>query len=396
MKVVSRFEATLVRLLHFFLRWAPAAPEPAPQGRRPPPKRLSRSAIALVQEALAKGMPLLLAQAGGWRRERHLRGERVVEGRLWARTPPDALGLTFSGETLRFLLWVAAPTDATWNPDPATLAVGDQTLLYFAYAALRGDSARGDLDLASRPAFVRHGLCRLAFADDFAPETELRPDFAPWTSGVGACVLEALQPELAARWLEMERGKETVVPFSRMRDLGRSQEAVLGHFLDALTTAQRRDLARFLLRTAAELLTPGAAAEDWVGGLQTPPGARMAERLETYRAAAAFLRAVDRLAAWTDQARRIGYLDDGYAASQLWLADWERSNGDACLVRARQIIGQLDPLRREEGQSLAVPTASRCAKACAASSGLTTGSARSSNCSKSCRANRWCSCCARS
>jgi len=174
MRVVSRFEAALLGLLHFFLRRVPTAPQrPAAGSGLRTPDCLSRPAVALVQDALAKGTPLLLAHAGGWRRERHLRSENVVEGRLWERTPPSALGLTFSCETLRFLVWVTAvdrkkATERAWNSDLAKLTVGDQALFYFAYAALRGDNAHRDLDFRSRPAFVRHGLCRLVFPDDFA------------------------------------------------------------------------------------------------------------------------------------------------------------------------------------------------------------------------------------
>ena len=344
----------MLGLLHFFLRRAPAVPAGA--GFKPP-STLSRSAILLVQEALAKGTVRLLAHAGGWRRERHLRGDKVVQGRLWERTAPRDLGLTFSGETLRFLIWVTAvdrkrPTSLAWKPDLAKLTLGDRALLYFAYAALRADNTHRVLGLPSHPAFASHGLCRLAFPDDFANVAiDDPPDFGPWTAGAGACVLEALQPELAVRWRELERGKATIASFARMRSLGHSQELVLTRMLEALEAANRRDLARFLLETAMRVLPAGATADWWVGGLQAPTGARLADRTETYRAATAFLRSLERLAGWTDQARRVGFLDEGYAASQLWLADWERHEGSACLARARQVIQHLDPLRSQEGPS---------------------------------------------
>src|SRR5690349_20390292 len=105
MQTVSRFEASLITLLHYFLRHVP--PERATgllEHRCTPPPCLSKAAIHLVQDALRKGPPLLLARDGGWRRERHLRGERVVEGRLWERTPPADLGLTFSPNVLAFLI----------------------------------------------------------------------------------------------------------------------------------------------------------------------------------------------------------------------------------------------------------------------------------------------------
>jgi hypothetical protein len=318
---------------------------------------LSRDAVALVQDALAKGIISELARVGGWRRERQLRGGAVVAGRLWERTPPCDLGLTFSAETLRFLIALTAvdlkrPKEFAWRPQPSSLTLGDQVFLYFAYAALRDKTAYESLALARRPAMLGHALCRLAFPEDFADATEAEPpDFASWTAGVGACVLEALQTELATRWMQVERDKENIADFGRMRSLGRSQELVLDGYYKAVEKAGRLDLARFLLVTAAAVLPPQAAAQAWVGGLLPPPGARLADRAETYRAASTFLRSLERMAAWTAAARQVGYFDEGYAASQLWLADWEQHDGDARLVRARGIVQQLDPLRHDEGQS---------------------------------------------
>jgi FtsH ternary system domain X6 len=358
MNVVSRFEANLLRILHFFLRRLPAEQAlPLVTAGLKAPACLGRPAVGLVKDALAKGTALLLARASGWRRERHPRGEAVVVGRLWERTPPQLLGLGFSSETLRFLMWVTAvdpkrSKEFVWKPELPTFTLGDQALLYFAYAALRKDDAHHALDLPSRPAFVRHALCRLAFPEDFAEvKDDEPPDFAPWTEGTGACLLEAFQSELKTRWLLVERGKEDISDFARMRALGRSQELVLDAYYKAVEDAGRLDLARFLLETAAEVLPDGVSAQRWVGGLLTPAGARLADRTETYRTATAFLRSLERMAVWTNQARRTGYFDEGYAASQLWLADWERCEGEVRRARAREIIRRLDPLKSNEGQS---------------------------------------------
>src|SRR5437868_5323801 len=94
---VSRFEHNLLWLLRWFLRQAPAQQAlPLLDAKLDRPKCLRRPAVELVKDALGKGCVLLLTKLGGWRRERHLRGEEVREGRLWQRTPPQQLGLTFT------------------------------------------------------------------------------------------------------------------------------------------------------------------------------------------------------------------------------------------------------------------------------------------------------------
>jgi hypothetical protein len=244
-----------------------------------------------------------------------------------------------------FLMWLTAVNpagaDTAWEPAAAELTLGDLLLLFFAYEALRPTKVQAALG-RSVP-FESHGLCRLAFPEDFAPAADELPDFVPWTTGVGACILEVFQHALAARWIEAERTKENIGAWQAMRRLGESQEQALDGLLGALEVARRPDLARFLLQAAAGLLPEGITARAWIGGLQT--GAqRMADRVETNQAALAFARQLDRLRRWERVARSAGYFDEGYARSQLWLADWERYDGDTLHARARALMRELDPL----------------------------------------------------
>ena len=352
MQTVTRFEANLLRLLCYFLGREPVESAlTLVEDRCTPPPCLGRPAVRLVKDALAKGCVFLLARRGGWRVERHLRGERVAEGRLWQRTPPTELGLTFSRHTLEFLIWITAarPGDRepNWQPDEEELTDGDRILLYFAHQGLREAAASlGAADLRRRQPYVRHGLCWLAYAEDYttAP-ADAAPNFASWTSGVGAAMVEALQPELAARWIQMEGAKSRITEWRPMRALGRSQERVLTAFLDAVERAGRLDLARFLLRAAQSLLGEHTHSAMWVGGLSSA-GPRLADRAATYQSALALLRQMPRLQSWERRARSVGYMDEGYQASQLWKADWERHDGDALAVRAQTIVRQLDPMRQ--------------------------------------------------
>ncbi len=344
---VSRFEANLLRILRYFLRRFPAErATPLIYQAIPRPPCLSRAAVRLVEDTLAKGVPLLLARGGGWRRERHLRNGQRVEGRLWERTQPRELGLTFSKQALELLLWLTAenPTDRKtqwWQPDVAALTAGDQLLFLF---ALGGLVPPVPPTLLSGVGFANLGLCRLSYPEHFAALTQAVPfSFAGWTDGPGAALLEALQPELLRRWLDVEHTKPKQANWQSLQALGREQERVLTAFLDAVERASRLDLARFLLRVLAELLHEGATAQRWLGGLKNA-GPRLADRNVTHRAALALLHQLERLRRWSLQARNVSYFDAHYAASQLWKADWEQAQGDVLWARAQRILREVEPL----------------------------------------------------
>jgi hypothetical protein len=353
MKVLPRFEANLLRILHYFLQQVPAAQAvPLLIERCPRPPCLSRVGVELVQDTLAKGCMLLLARGGAWRRARHLRGDQIVEGRLWDRTPPAELGLVFTQETLRFLIWITAakPGDnkPRWAPAAQRLSVGDLVLFYLAYSRLRGTEVGPGIH--DRFPFAGNGLCRLAYPEDFADLRNCpQVSFAPWTSGAGAGILEAVQPALARRWVHAERGKGEIRDWQRLRAVGTAQEAVLNQFLPALDQAGRPDLARFLLQAGTEVLTEDATPELWIGSLAAIPGMRLADRVETHRAALAFLRIMEVFRQWERRARGVGYFDEGYAAAQLWKAEWERWSGEVLHSRAQAILRQLDPLTFSSG-----------------------------------------------
>jgi len=344
---VSRFEAALLRMLRAFVPRAPGEPlPPMPAGKLVPPKELSGDYVHLVKDTLSKGCVLYLARAGGWRRETHLRHGKAAFGRLWERTPAEELGLTFSQHALNFLVWLAAgrPEQPAWSPSVENLTPGDQLLLFLAYDAVRETEAGSAL--RNRAIFIQHGLVRLVFPDDFAIVQSNPPlDFDTWTEGVGASICEALQPRFAQRLLMLERHKNEIGDWTKMRQIGIAQDRSLAAFLASAELTKRPDLARFLLRALSELLVPELTTAFWIGGLQGSGPGRLAERLEVHRHALVVLRHVERLAAWTRRARATGYLDDDYAIAQLWLSDWERYRGDELVAISNQLLRQLEPLQ---------------------------------------------------
>lgn len=343
-RIVTPFEARLLRILHALLgHGSLEAALPLVVERFARPASLTPACVELVGDSLAKGCVLFLARAGGWRRERHLRNGSPANGRLWERWTPDELPLTFSRHSLEFLLWLTAskPNDAMPQDFPdAELTPADRLLLFLTYERLRDTEA--EAGLKARPEIARHGLIRLANPADFAP-TEL-PDFTGWLTGSGAAILEALQPWLADRWIKLERAKGQIGDWDKMRVLGAAQEAVMATFADAAEAAGRPDLMRFALVAAVAVLPNGATPATFLGGLQGRGPAKLADRIEVQRRGLALPRFVLRLRDWHARALGVGFLDEGYAASQFWKSEWERFDGDALADRAAALVRQVEPL----------------------------------------------------
>jgi hypothetical protein len=71
---------------------------------------------------------------------------------------------------------------------------------------------------------------------------------------------------------------------------------------------------------------------------------RLADRQAIHQEALAFVRQMERFQAWQQQALAVGYFDEGYHASQLWKADWERAGGEQLCQQALAIVREAVPL----------------------------------------------------
>ena len=340
MKTVSAFEAKMLRCARAIVaRPNQDHARAFANSTFDPPPCLSAAAVELLKDTLAKGITLLLAREG-WRAERNLRDGQPRLGRLWERTPPTELGLEFSQNTPALLCWLTAGNAEAPRPQTdGSLTVGDALVRFLAYRLFRGTPLERRLETSLR----RIGLCRLFFPEDFPKPDTI--DWDRWTTGVGAVIVEAFENSLALRWLEIEIGKRQIAAPDSMRNLSAGQDAVLTCWLDAIDRRGRWDLARFLVRVGSKLLVDGAAAENWIGGLDVK-GTTLAVRTNLHRSALVFLTHWQRLADWTARARAIGYLDEGYAAAQLWKSDWERYRGDESTRIAQDILREIEPLKQ--------------------------------------------------
>lgn len=325
-------------------------------------RKIGPTAMGLLQQTLARGVCQQLLRRGGWQQRRTLVDGVPKRGRLWQRHG-QLPALRFGPASFELLVWLHSDNATKPRrelPRHEAVGLGDELLHYLA--------AEQILEVGGRPrqeAFLRSPLCQLGFADQLASDAELpRLDFAPYVRGDGALILEALQSELARRWLAMEEGKGNIVELDAMVAVGRAQTQVLDGLFAAIEASgdpkrdgagARRELAGFLAEAAVSLLARGRerlcpAPRWWTQSLDLR--APLAARQQAFTAAAAFLHGVARLGEWVAEAGVVAHFEADYEAAQLLLSSWHalhaRPEGPAdavsVLERAAALARALDSL----------------------------------------------------
>lgn len=338
MKSLSRFEANLMSILYGLLGERPqSAIAAALDATLERPSCLTRDTVEMVQDALRKGLVKWLAETDGWQTQRFLRRDEVVQGRLWERSEASELAMDFTGHTLDFLMTITAGNDkddaSRWAPRGLKpLALGDLIFLFKAFDTVR--EMRVARHWAKMKAIRAHPLVALCMPHRSAGNI----DFTEWMDGTRASILEGLQSKLARDWAALELAKIEIAQINDLKLLGRRQVAVLTAFMDACEKANRLDLSRFILsalRTTSEVENVSA----WVS--MDLSSLKITERQEVYEAAAGFLSVAHRLRKWHEKCQATGYFDEGYAAAQLWLVDWERYDSERVVERALALRQEL-------------------------------------------------------
>lgn len=343
---VSASEAELLTLARALVGQVPLeGAEHLVRSRRKLAPKIGPTAMRLLEQTLAAGATLSLARRGGARPARHVRGTQVVSGRAWE-LHPDLL-LSFSPATFQVLRWMlenslAMPAVPALHVEALTPA--DELVLHLACDLVVRAGCEPALHQGA--VFGRSALCWLGFPAELAGtrQASLPPDaqrFSALVRGPGLALLEALQGDLAARWVALARDKARLADPERLAGRSEVERALLDAWLTAVEREGREDLALFLLDAAVELLKPGTTSRHFVAPLDRR--GPLAERTEARRAAGAYLRALLRMAGWVERWRATPFFEDSYAASQMLLSSWERF-GDEPIARAQAILRELETL----------------------------------------------------
>jgi hypothetical protein len=297
--------------------------------------RIGPTAMGLLKQTLARGIVQQLLRRGGWQTRRTLGPQGPVRGRLWERHRPLP-PLHFGPASFALLAWLVREDVVKPNQELRRLpdtTIADDLLHYFAVEHLLRVGGRPQ----EHPAFRRSPLVALGYPDVLARDAGsdlLAADFSD-LAGKHAFVLEALQPDLAQRWIEMERSKGTIESLDAMIRLGEAQRHVLDRLFTALeqATPPRRELASFVVEAGDVLLRRGPDRRWWTAGLDTR--APLAARQRAFTASASLLIALTRLSRWVDDAGLVAHFDDDYEAAQMLLANWQ-------FMRQRPTVSEFD------------------------------------------------------
>jgi hypothetical protein len=301
-----------------------------------PPANFGPTSLGLLRETLSKGIVFELIRRGGGAPQSYMSTSTgVAHGRLWERHQP--LRLDFSEYVVHLLRWlVATPMRETRLPAmkqrPKTLA--DELFAFLAFdLCARTFNAIAPSQDAS---FSTNPLIQLGFVDYFYLNSDQKfpDDFTRLCDDRGAVFLEALQPTLTKRWIEILKKSSTIESNEELLRFGSHTRRVLDVFLAALAARGRPDLARFFLDASRAILAAFSEPNRFVARLvKRGP---FAEQVVARREAFAFVAALQRLRTFADEARAVRFFDETYETSQLYLRLWE-TLGDAQVERAARM-----------------------------------------------------------
>jgi len=324
--------------------------------------KLGPTAMAVLQDTLAKGVVQMLVRLGGARRRLRpgVGGAGIAPARVFEVRPAPAIAFSpYTFELVRWLTVVPLGEDGA-RFEQVARTLGDELCAYLALRLVEGSPL--ERAVAASPG-LRTRLTWLGFARSLArhgPDAE-----KPVLEGVLATedrrtIVECLEWDLARRWAASARwDARDVVDAALATRVGTFERAVLEAYLDEVEALARWDLVTFLVDAAADALPAGANARE-IAARAAPRVRRegtLRARSEAVRGAGSLFRAAARLGRAYEELALVRFIDDGYEAAQATLSSWEKLGRDG-FSRARAVVSVLESLDVLEDAPARKPRAS--------------------------------------
>lgn len=312
-------------------------------------KKISPSAMSVLEGTLAKGVVKALARLGGARpRVRPDLGSSKPARVFEVRPAPELAFGPYSFELLRWLTNtpLAMRSPAPFVATPRTL--GDEICAYLALALVDGQRLEAAVASASG---VATPLTWLGFARSLGRHAPSGGASAPsfdrlLGSEEGRTVVECMSGDLARRWAaSLAWDPSDVLDAGLAVRIVDGERLVLDGFLDAVGRLGRWDLATFIVDAASAVLPPGVVPME-IAARATPRvrgDGTLRARTEARQRAGALLHALGRVGRKRDELAVVRFIDDGYDVAQATLASWEKLGRDA-FTRAEQVLAALRSL----------------------------------------------------
>jgi len=291
------------------------------------------------EELLARGLIRWIVEAT-WRSTSCLCGGEQLHDRFWKRHSLSEIALRFSSHTERLLQWLMIEeSDRTRSPfgiarssEPPTIA--DHLVRGMAMDHLRHSPISRALALpqAGFSFPCNFWIVPEDVAEDAWPAHD---ELLTLLAAEHAWGLEVLAAPFAGAFLRMERSKWSSIDASTIVDQARTQAAAIKSWVEPALQGQRHDLLVPLLRALPSAVA-WAEQRGWGMASQLKRDPNCDHRL-IFAAWMTTGRLLVRLSDATERCRAIGYFDEHYAASQLWLLAWETSGGSELLSRFRKL-----------------------------------------------------------
>jgi hypothetical protein len=332
--------------------------------------KVGPTAMALLEDTLAKGVVRVLGCLGGARPRRRVGAASSRPARVFeARAVPS---LAFGPYAFLLVRWMTAcrlgdMDEPPFDARPAT--TGDEILAYLAMRLVHGK--RLEPYVAAQPGVQASALAWLGFPRSLAENAPAGagaeispPSFTRLLATPdGRVVVECLEIDLRARWARSATWtrRTPIDPAAALR-IASAERATALAFLDAIDRSGAReawDLATFfveagsrVLRRRATVVGEGPHNTSTIAELvahATP--AMIQEGPLRVRAAArgscgALFHALGRMASKREQLALLRFFEDGYEDGQATLATWDALGKDG-FGRAADVVRALSSLEPE-------------------------------------------------